>query len=301
MNRVGSSAPLFSVIDSTTPTLSIPDAVAIYRRAGVQGIGITQSSTGDVEADAHIVHAGGLTVTGCFLETASILPPVAGPASSAYGLSRPDLRTPRSRLDDMVAAMQRLVPFHPAFFYALTGPLGEHTEAEAWAIVVAGLRELSEVASALGAAIAVEVFHPSLEEWSFVNSIPGGVDLLDDVARPNVALAVDVWHLCDGAEMLEHVREHATRAVSLHVNDRRQPTRSIWDRVLPGDGVADIKGILKSLDEGGFRGWFELEILSDDGRVEEAFSDSLWARDPLEVVTLGRSQFLALWDGRNDP
>ena len=96
--------------------------------------------------------------------------------------------------------------------------------------------------------------------------------------------------------MPEQLRAHAGRIVSLHVNDRREPTRSVWDRLLPGDGVADIDGILRALDEGGFDGWFELEVLSDDGRVEQDFPDSLWHRDPLELVSAGRSQFLALLD-----
>jgi sugar phosphate isomerase/epimerase len=296
----GRSAPRFSVIDSTTPRLSLAEAVNVYRQAGAQGIGITQSSTSEIEADAQIIRASGLTVTGCFLGTSSILPPVAGPASSTYGLSRPDLRTPRSRLDDMAGAMERLAALEPAFFYTLTGPRGHYAAGEARAIVIAGLRELSDVAAALDTAVAVEVFHASLDDWSFVNNIPAAVALLDDVARPNLALAVDVWHLGLGYEVLNDLRAHARRVVSLHLNDRREPTRSVWDRVLPGDGVADIKGMLRSLDAGGFSGWYELEILSDDGRVEQDFPDSLWRRDPLEVVTAGRAQFLTLWDARNE-
>ena len=38
------------------------------------------------------------------------------------------------------------------------------------------------------------------------------------------------------------------------------------DRVFPGDGTADVAGILGAVDAGGYRGWYELEILSDDGR-----------------------------------
>jgi len=54
--------------------------------------------------------------------------------------------------------------------------------------------------------------------------------------------------------------------------------------------------MLRSLDEGGFDGWYELEILSDDGRVEQEFPDSLWKRDPLELVRSGRAKFMAAWE-----
>ena len=52
--------------------------------------------------------------------------------------------------------------------------------------------------------------------------------------------------------------------------------------------------MLAALDRGGYDGWLELEIVSDDGTVRDDFEDSLWKRDPLELVSDGRAQSLAL-------
>ena len=297
----GGAEPRFSVIDSTTPRLSLAQAAAAYAQAGAEGIGISESSIRDIDIDAEAVRASGLTVTGCFPEISSILPPAEGPVGSSYALSRPDVREPRARVAEIIAAMERLASLKPLWINVVTGPRGGYDAAEAMGIVVEGLRELSGAAARLNTGIALEVFHPSLDDWSFANSIRDGVALIDAVAKTNVALAFDVWHLSPSDdETLGDLRRHAARAVSFHINDRRQPTRSVWDRVLPGDGVADIAGMLGSLDSGGFRGWYELEILSDDGRVEHDFPDSLWKRDPLEVVRSGRARFLALWASRRE-
>ena len=111
-------------------------------------------------------------------------------------------------------------------------------------------------------------------------------------------MAIDVWHVSERPEPLADLREHASRIASVHVSDRRAPTRTWCDRVLPGDGVADLAGIYRSLEAGGFDGWFELEVISDDGSVEVEYPDSLWKRDPRELVAAGRAQFISTWEAR---
>jgi sugar phosphate isomerase/epimerase len=140
------------------------------------------------------------------------------------------------------------------------------------------------------------LLHPSLHElFGFVHTIADALALLEDVNEPNTAIALDVWHLEEGDRLLENVRACASRVAAIHINDRREPTRSWCDRVLPGDGVADVAGIVGSLEAGGFSGWYELEVISDDGSVENEFPDSLWKWDPQELVTVGRERFLAAW------
>jgi sugar phosphate isomerase/epimerase len=179
--------------------------------------------------------------------------------------------------------MRQLASLKPHYSYALTGPHGADAPATARSIVVEALRELAKVPSELGSGIALELFHPTLDNWSFLHTIADGIALLDEIDKPNVWLAADVWHLASGTDVLLTLTEHAARIITLHVNDRREPTRTTWDRMLPGDGVADVVGIMRSLVEGGFSGWYELEVLSDDGRIDHSFPDSLWRADPVRA------------------
>jgi sugar phosphate isomerase/epimerase len=103
--------------------------------------------------------------------------------------------------------------------------------------------------------------------------------------------------MCDSPGVLDAVRRFAPRIASVHLNDRRVPTRHWCDRVLPGDGGGDVGGVLEALVAGGYRGWCELEIASDDGRVANDFPDSLWKLDPADLVRAGRERFLRLWPG----
>ena len=82
----------------------------------------------------------------------------------------------------------------------------------------------------------------------------------------------------------------------MHVNDWREPTRSWCDRVLPGDGVADLPAMLRALHDAGWRGSYDLEVFSDDGAFGSAYEDSLWREDPGDVARRGREAFRQLWD-----
>jgi sugar phosphate isomerase/epimerase len=288
-------APRFSVVDITTPSLSLPGLVDVCVRVGAQGVAIAERRVRDAERDAELISASGLAVTGCFVACTSILPP-ADPSTD--GPTRPELREPQMRVAAITESIRALAPLAPGVFYVLSGPRGRYSPAEADSLVVEGFRELADVAAEFGAGVALELFHASLTGWSYASTVAEGVAILDAVGRPNAVLAVDVWHLDQGPDTLVQLREHASRIAALHIDDRRDPTRSVRDRVLPGDGTADVAGILGAVDAGGYRGWYELEILSDDGRYADDFPDSLWKLDPFELVSAGRARFDAAWAAR---
>jgi sugar phosphate isomerase/epimerase len=90
------------------------------------------------------------------------------------------------------------------------------------------------------------------------------------------------------------------------VSDWREPTRGWADRVLPGDGVADLPAILGALDSVGFNGagwsgFYDLEIFSDNGAFGSAYPDSLWDLDAAELARRGRSAFAQVWSTRRVP
>jgi sugar phosphate isomerase/epimerase len=136
-----------------------------------------------------------------------------------------------------------------------------------------------------------------------VTSIPHAVDLMDEIDHPNVRLLYDVYHLWDTPDVLEHTRAVAPRvAPSVHICDFRDPTRNDFDRVLPGDGIIDLAGIFGALEAGGWEGWVDLEIFSDDGSfTDQDFEDSLWKQEPVDVVRRAREGFERAWEARKTP
>ena len=79
------------------------------------------------------------------------------------------------------------------------------------------------------------------------------------------------------------------------MNDWREPTRGWADRVLTGDGVADVPAVLGALEAVGWSGDYDLEIFSDNGTFGSAYPDSLWDVEPRELVRRSRESFLHCW------
>jgi sugar phosphate isomerase/epimerase len=278
--------PRFSIIDSTTPSLSFAECLSVYRQAGADGIGISERRLRNTDDDLPRFQGSGLQASSCFLAVGSILP--------GRWLPGPD--RPEQRVLEACRGIQRLASFQPDHCHIVSGPSGQRTPQEARELVVAGLRTLAPVAADAGMTLALELMHPSLaDDFGFVHTVGEAIGLLEEVGHANAAIAIDVWHFDPDRESLADLRAHAHRIATVHIDDRPQPTRSWCDRVLPGDGTANLNGILSSLQQGGFDGWYELEILSDNGSVEHDFPDSLWKQDPFELVTAGRAKFLHLW------
>ena len=283
--------PRFSVGLATTPQVSFAGALAAYREAGADAIGIVDGPqlAADPDALAHFRDSG-LRAGFCIPSTTSILP-------------RPQLRAsygggddPETRINEICDSIRRLAIFEPLFCICVPGPLGEYSADEARAIAVDGYKRVARAAAGVGVTVALEPLHSSISEaFSFVHTLPMAIELLDAIDEPNTGVLFDVWHLADTPDVLTHIRRHARRFLGVHVNDRRDPTRSWSDRVLPGDGIIDFPAILGALADAHYDGWYELEVLSDDGRYGNAFPDSLWRQDPVDVVRRAREQFMAMW------
>jgi sugar phosphate isomerase/epimerase len=69
--------------------------------------------------------------------------------------------------------------------------------------------------------------------------------------------------------------------------------------VLPGDGVADLPGLLGALEAAGWRGYYDVEIFSDNGAFGDAWPDSLWDVPPEKLARRAKESFERVWEARN--
>jgi sugar phosphate isomerase/epimerase len=280
----------FSVSQVSTLSSGFLADVETYVSAGVDGIGIwelklTGSGDGDGEALAAL-EASGLAATSAVPLVPSILPlPLLGGPTD-----------PRERVDAYLASIRRLAPFRPSALVCLTGSAGGLDAATARRMVVDGLRELSGEAERAGLVIALEPYQrEGMESWSIVNTLGEAVELIDEVDSSALGIQFDVWHLWNTPDLLAEIERHCDRIVGVHVCDWRQPTRGWADRVLPGDGVADVPGIIGAVDRTGWSGCYDLEIFSDDGTFGTEYPDSLWHVPARELVARARAAFERMW------
>lgn len=283
--------PRFSISQITTLTQGFDEDLRVYREAGVDGIGIWElklPERDDAET-AEAIREGGLEVTNCVARVPSILPLplMEGPSD------------PEERIDALCASMHRLAAFEPQSVAFLTGSATGLEPQRAREQVVGGLRTIAGEAARAGVRVGLEPINRiGGDDWTIVNSISEATELLADAGQPELGILFDLWHLWNTRTLFDDIENQAGRFVGVHVSDWREPTRGWADRVLPGDGVADVPRILGALERAGWDGPFDLEIFSDNGTFGDAYDDSLWNWPGRKLAEQGRERFLDCWRRR---
>jgi sugar phosphate isomerase/epimerase len=275
--------PLFSISQVSTLAASFADDLRAYSAAGVDGIGVWELKLADGSLEEF--QASGLRSA-----TAVPLVPSVHPLPLLQG---PD--NTRDRVDALLRSLEVLAPFEPSAVLCFTGPGDRET-------AVRGMREIAREAERLGLRLAVEPFQlEGIESWSILNTLGDAAEFIEEVGSESAGIQFDVWHLWNTPDLLDEIPRHAHLIAGVHVNDWRKATRGWADRVLPGDGAADLPAILGVLEDVGWDGFYDLEIFSDNGAFGSAYPDSLWDVDVAELARRGREAFMQSWSKRRVP
>ena len=285
-----SERPRLSVSQISTLHGSFQEDLRVYADAGLDGIGVWEMKLpeGGDEAALDAFRASGLAAGSAVPQVPSLLPlpRLGGPVD------------PGERLDALCRSLHRLAPFAPSGVVCLTGTgLGRDPD-DAREVVVAGLRALASEAAGLGLRVALEPYQRvDGAEWTIVSSIPEALALIADAGDPPaLALQFDVWHLWNTPTLYEDIACHAGRFAGVHVSGYRSPTRGWADRALPGQGAADLPGILAALEAAGWAGLYDVELFSDDGTFGAAYPDSLWALPAPDLLARIQGAFARAWE-----
>jgi sugar phosphate isomerase/epimerase len=291
VSRESQPQPGFSISQVSTLAASFAEDVRAYAAAGVDGIGVWEIKLGD-GLDAEPLEQ----LAASDLGSATAVPAVPSILPLPL-LPGPD--DPEERIDSLCASVRRLAAFEPSAVLCFTGPVGEREPSEAHRIVVDGLRAVAHEAKRTGVRLALEPFQrEGIEDWSIINTLGEAAELIEEVGSDAVGIQFDVWHLWNSADLLDEIPRHARLIAGVHVSDWREPTRSWADRVLPGDGAADLPAILGVLEDVGWEGYYDLEIFSDNGAFGSTYPDSLWDLDAAELARRGRDAFARCWSKR---
>lgn len=145
-------------------------------------------------------------------------------------------------------------------------------------VIASRYRDLLEVGRAEGVV-------PQLELWGFSKTLHRLGELVyvaSEANHPQACVLPDVYHIYKGGSGFAGLGLLAGAAIHcFHMNDYpAQPPRETigdGDRVFPGDGVAPLGEILRTLAGNGFVGALSLEL----------FNAEYWKRDAAEVVSMG--------------
>ena len=132
---------------------------------------------------------------------------------------------------------------------------------------------------------------PQVEVWGFSKSLSRlGETVLVAVesGHPKACVLPDVYHIHKGGSDFDGLKQLGPLAVQVfHMNDypADPPRETINDshRVYPGDGVAPLDDILRTLRDIGFQGTLSLELFNPD----------YWKQDALVVAKTGLAKMKA--------
>jgi sugar phosphate isomerase/epimerase len=254
------------ICEWTTFPASFEDELVAYHAAGAGAIGILEPKLEGVDDVRGKLRESSLAVSACLPAAGSILPSplIPGPEE------------PEARVESICASVARFAELEPGCVFFLTGPGDDRGS------VVEGIRRIADAGARHGVPVALEPIHPSQAELlSPVSTIEAALELIGDA---DVGIVFDTWHLGEVSRV--------DRILGVHLSDRTRPeTRSDLDRALPGD---DSRAAVRALEAGGYGGWYDVEVMSDDGTFGEAFPDSLWALPVDEIARLAVAAVEAL-------
>jgi 2-keto-myo-inositol isomerase len=159
--------------------------------------------------------------------------------------------------------------------YVIAGPPVGHADYDVGA---RRYRELLEIGSAMGV-------KPAIEYLGFVaqlNTIEEALTVMRKCGRNDATTVLDPAHIYRGGGSVESIAKLSAKQIAIcHYDDcpanvPREVQRDN-DRVMPGDGVFDLKRYLSLLRQIGYRGYLSLELFRED----------LWSRDPAQVAHEG--------------
>jgi sugar phosphate isomerase/epimerase len=263
---LGFQAPIEDVIDAVA-TAGF-GAIAPWRRE-VEGR--------DVKAIARQIRAAGLAVTGYCRSTYI-------PAADRAGFMT-NIEANRRAIDDAA------VLGAGSFVMVVGGlPAGSKDIAAARAQVAEGTALLLAHGKACGVPIALEPLHPVYaadrsclcllsEALDMCEAIEGGAD------APWLGVCLDVYHLWWDPNLAHDIARAgaARRIFGYHVCDWLVPTEDVLnDRGMMGDGVIDLPGIRRMVEEAGYAGFVEAEIFS---------ARNWWKRPMAETLAVCQERF----------
>jgi len=282
-------APPFASCSASTYNTTFKEDIENYKAADIRGMGIWEYKlpSDDISEAVEQFQGSGLTATFCFPAVPGVFP--------APGLF-PEPVDPGERLSLLKQGIRRLARFSPVSVAVLPGAPGDLDPAEARSLSVSSLREAAFTAGEEGVRLALEIIRPRPDGSGFARTIPEALELIGDTGAENIDLMLDTWHVWDYRGSVDDIRTHGETISSVQVNDWKPGAQGWWDRSIPGEGEMDLVSLLQALLDVGYRGWYELEVFSDDGTFGFDLGErSLWHLDPVELLRRSKVGFEEIW------
>jgi sugar phosphate isomerase/epimerase len=251
---------------STTAAWPFDDDVSRYRAAGFAAIGVwLQKLAEDSLLELRLPPP---------LPTSTLADSAATTLSSS-GLAVSHLvgsgfyteldETARARnIDHTVAAIRISETLRARCLVIVPGRLNGLTRRRALDLSAAAISETLERTTTSPVQIALE----PVTDVDFVSTLDEALDLADLVDHERVGVLPDSFHVLRDPAAKEALQRATGRILAVHLADAQGDGR--WSRLPPGDGRLDLAGFVSDIEATGFRGTYDVELISLGASHDEA-------------------------------
>ncbi len=241
-----------SMNELTTFSWTFDEDVERYVAAGYEGIGVWRPKLTDFgeERGIDLLIDSGLRVSNLLW---------------AGGFTGSDGRGYEDSIQDGIEAIYLASAMRAECLVVYSGSKGGHIYTHARRMTRGALRELIPVAQRADVTLALEPVHVECEgEWTILHNLEETVDFIGSLGSRHVKLAFDTYQLGHAGLHLGQVEKIAPMVAVVHLADSKHPPKGEQNRCLLGEGTIPIGEIIAALQEGGFNGFYDVELMGED-------------------------------------
>ncbi len=241
-----------SINETTTYRWSFEEDVTQYAAAGIPSIGVWRRKVSDYgEAKAvELLAETGLKVSHLFW---------------AGGFTGSDGRSFRASLEDATEALRTAHALRAPILVVYSGARGTHTHNHARRLFRDALKELAPLAAELNVQLAIEPMHPGCAgDFTFLTSLDDALAMLSAVDHPQVKLLFDTYHLGWDLNVLARLPGLVGQIALVQLGDGKTPPVGEQNRCRLGEGLLPLQAIVDRLEQAGYRGYYDVELLGED-------------------------------------
>lgn len=178
----------------------------------------------------------------------------------------------RSGLKDLVQEAENASALGCTACCTYVLPATDYNAAHFMAIATRRLRICAQILGAYGIRLGLEFVGPHhlRTAWKnpFIWDMPSTLDWIEAIGESNVGLLLDCFHWHTNEGTVQQILDLTpAQIVHVHINDARDvPIAEVLDndRLYPGEGIIDLAGFLKGLQQIGYQGAVSQEILTKE-------------------------------------
>jgi 2-keto-myo-inositol isomerase len=207
------------------------------------------------------------------------------PVSSAcgvFGLWEPN-PTRAAQLDAFKKRCEQFASLGLTKIYSPTPTTEKFTE-EDYKRGIVNMRENGDIAKQFGMVVMAEAVRTS----TFIGTLPTMLKMMREAAHPNVAPLLDFYHFWSGLNKLEDLDLIRQGEIGhVHFQDVPDMPRELLDnttRIIPGDGVAPLNRMLRTLSDKGYSGPLSVELFLPKFQQGDPYEVAREIRQKCEAV-----------------